>query len=467
MSIQSSPEVAVVKMYAAREEIYAREVRGRYASIRWLCVWLTQIVFYGLPWLVWNDRQAVLFDLVSRKFYLFGIVLWPQDFIYLAALLIICAYLLFLATAIAGRVWCGFACPQTVYTEIFMWIERQIEGSRSARMRLDRQPASLAKTGRKVAKHTAWLAVALWTGFTFVGYFTPVRTLAHEVVTLGLGPWEWFWVLFYSFATYGNAGWMREQVCKYMCPYARFQSSMFDKDTLIITYDKARGEPRGAHVKNAPVAKVKQGDCIDCTMCVQVCPTGIDIREGLQYECIGCAACVDACNNVMDKVGFERGLIRYSTDHAMQNGWSIPEIRRRAFRPRVLIYLAVLLAIVTAFGVSLALRTPLKMDVLRDRGAMGRELDGGVIENVYRLQIMNTSETPHRYRIMVDGIASLRLASADEVTLQGTETRSVPIRVQVDGGKAAKGSNRIHIALEAQDGSGLKVREEAVFFVPR
>ena len=468
MNINSTPEVAVVKMYAAREEIYAREVKGRYANVRWLCVWLTQIVFYGLPWVTWNGRQAVLFDLLARKFYIFGIVLWPQDFIYLAALLIICAYLLFLATAIAGRVWCGFACPQTVYTEIFMWIERQIEGSRSARMRLDRQPASVAKAARKVAKHAAWLAVALWTGFTFVGYFTPVRTLAHEVATLGLGPWEWFWVLFYAFATYGNAGWMREQVCKYMCPYARFQSSMFDKDTLIITYDQARGEPRGAIAKSAAAAaKPKQGDCIDCTMCVQVCPTGIDIRRGLQYECIGCAACVDACNSVMDKVGYERGLIRYSTDHAMQQGLSSAEIRRRALRPRVLVYLGVLLAIVTAFGLSLAMRTPLKMDVLRDRGAMGRELDGGVIENVYRLQIMNTSETAHRYRILVDGMPSVRLASADEVTLQGTETRSVPIRVQVDGGQGAKGSNRIHIALEAADGSGLKVREEAVFFVPR
>jgi cytochrome c oxidase accessory protein FixG len=467
MSNNTTPEVAVVKMYAAREEIYAREVKGRYASLRWICVWLTQIVFYGLPWITWNGRQAVLFDLLARKFYIFGIVLWPQDFIYLAALLIISAYLLFLVTAIAGRVWCGFACPQTVYTEVFMWIERKIEGSRSARMRLDRQPASVDKTVRKVAKHAAWLTVSLWTGFTFVAYFTPIRTLALEVATLGLGPWEWFWVLFYSFATYGNAGWMREQVCKYMCPYARFQSSMFDKDTLIVTYDEKRGEPRGARVKNPPAPAAKLGDCIDCTMCVQVCPTGIDIREGLQYECIGCAACVDACNTVMDKVGFARGLIRYSTDHAMQKGLSSADIRRRALRPRVLIYIAVLLAIVTAFAVSLAMRTPLKMDVIRDRGAMGREVEGGMVENVYRLQIMNTSETAHRYRIVVDGLPSIKLDGAGEVTLQGTETRSVPVRVRVDPGQGSKGSNKIHIGLKAEDGSGLEVREEAVFFVPR
>jgi cytochrome c oxidase accessory protein FixG len=467
MNTNTTPEVAVVKMYAAREEIYAREVKGRYASLRWVCVWLTQIVFYGLPWITWNGRQAVLFDLLARKFYIFGIVLWPQDFIYLAALLIISAYLLFLVTAIAGRVWCGFACPQTVYTEVFMWIERKIEGSRSARMRLDRQPPSVDKTVRKVAKHAAWLTVSLWTGFTFVAYFTPIRTLAHEVVTLGLGPWEWFWVLFYSFATYGNAGWMREQVCKYMCPYARFQSSMFDKDTLIVTYDEKRGEPRGARVKNPPAPAAKLGDCIDCTMCVQVCPTGIDIREGLQYECIGCAACVDACNTVMDKVGFARGLIRYSTDHAMQKGLSSADIRRRALRPRVLIYIAVLLAIVTAFAVSLAMRTPLKMDVIRDRGAMGREVEGGMVENVYRLQIMNTSETAHRYRIVVDGLPSIKLDGTGEVTLQGTETRSVPVRVRVDAGQGSKGSNKIHIGLKAEDGSGLEVREEAVFFVPR
>lgn len=457
---------AVIKMYAAREEIYAREISGRYASLRWLCVWLTQLAFYGMPWLSWNGRQAVLFDVVARKFYILGIVLWPQDFIYLAALLIVSAYLLFLATAVAGRVWCGFACPQTVYTEIFMWIERRIEGSRSARMRLDRQGASVEKFARKGAKHLAWGALALWTGFTFVGYFTPIHALSQEIATLSLGPWEWFWILFYGFATYGNAGWMREQVCKYMCPYARFQSSMFDKDTLIITYDAARGEPRGPKAKSAQ-AKAGQGDCIDCTMCVQVCPTGIDIRKGLQYECIGCAACVDACNGVMDKVGSPRGLIRYSTENAMAQAWTNRQIARRMRRPRVLIYGAILLLIVTALFASLAMRNPVKLDVLRDRGAMGREVEDGMVENVYRLQIMNTSEHEHRYRVAAAGIDSLSVASNDEIEVGATETRSVPLRLRIAPGKGDRGSNRISISLQSIDDPELKVTEHAVFIVPR
>ncbi|MDF3036683.1 MAG: putative ferredoxin [Paucimonas sp.] len=462
----AAPKEQVIRMYAAREEIYPREISGRYASLRWFCVWATQLVFYGLPWLQWNDRQAVLFDLAARKFYIFGLVLWPQDFIYLAVLLVICAYLLFLATAVAGRVWCGFACPQTVYTEIFMWIERRIEGSRSARMRLDKQPASLSKLAKKTAKHAAWGGVALWTGFTFVGYFTPIELLSREIATAALGGWEIFWILFYALATYGNAGWLREQVCKYMCPYARFQSSMFDKDTLIITYDRERGEPRGA-LRRTPVKGPELGDCIDCTMCVQVCPTGIDIRNGLQYECIGCAACVDACNSVMDKVGFERGLIRYSTDNAMKNSMSMKQLRRRVLRPRVLIYSGILLLIVGVFLGSLFTRTPLKVDVIRDRGSMGREVDDGSIENVYRLQIMNTDEKPHRYRITVSGLDTVRLVSAGEVELAGTESRAVPVRVQTDQGKGQKGSNRIQFEVQALDAERLQVKEKAVFFVPR
>ncbi|MEO0315776.1 MAG: cytochrome c oxidase accessory protein CcoG [Pseudomonadota bacterium] len=463
----ASPEVAVVKMYAAREEIYPREVQGRYASLRWFFVWATQLLFYGLPWLNWNGRQAVLFDLGARKFYIFGIVLWPQDFIYLAALLIISAYSLFLFTAIFGRVWCGFTCPQTVYTEIFMWIERKIEGSRSARMRLDRQPASVAKFLRKFVKHLSWGAVALWTGFTFVGYFTPIHVLATEVLSLGLGPWEWFWVLFYSFATYGNAGWMREQVCKYMCPYARFQSAMFDKDSLIITYDQARGEPRGARNKSDPASAKALGDCIDCSMCVQVCPTGIDIRKGLQYECIGCAACVDACNSVMDKIGAPRGLVRYWTDHAMTFRWSTDQILRHAFRPRVIIYSLVLLVIVSVFAGTLLTRTPLKMDVIRDRGSMGREIEDGMIENVYRLQIMNTEEIGHRYRISVSGIDGIALEGGADLSLGPTESKGVPVNIRIPAGAGEKGSNKIFVKIADADNPDVQVSEKAVFFVPR
>ncbi|QOY93030.1 cytochrome c oxidase accessory protein CcoG [Massilia sp. UMI-21] len=457
-----APREAVIRMYAAREDIYPREIKGRYASLRWACVWLTQLLFYGLPWIQMHGRQAVLFDLASRKFYLFGLVLWPQDFIYLAALLIICAYGLFLVTAVAGRVWCGFACPQTVYTEIFLWIERRFEGARSARIRLDRQPWTLGKIARKGGKHAAWGLVALWTGFTFVGYFTPVRELSFDIASFGLGPWETFWVLFYGFATYGNAGWMREQVCKYMCPYARFQSAMFDKDTLIVTYDAARGEPRSAR-QGAPGS----GDCIDCSMCVQVCPTGIDIRKGLQYECIGCAACVDACNGVMDKVNRPRGLIRYATENALAAGLSLAQVRRRLLRPRVLIYSAVLAILGAAMASSLALRNPLKLDVIRDRGSMGREVDDGMIENVYRLQVMNTLEQPQRLRITVEGIASAQVVDGDLIDIDAATTRAVPVRVRIPGGEGKPGSNRIAFTLASDQSAALRVTEEAAFIIPK
>ncbi|HET7362355.1 MAG TPA: cytochrome c oxidase accessory protein CcoG, partial [Burkholderiales bacterium] len=304
-------------LYEVRAKIYPRAVHGVYAWLRWGAVWATQFVFYGVAWLTWNGRQAVLFDIVHRKFYLFGLVFWPQDVVYLAVLLILAALGLFLFTAVAGRVWCGYACPQTVYTEIFLWIERLIEGDRNARMRLDKQPLA-RRWPRKSAKHVAWLALAFWTGFTFVGYVTPIRELWRELLSFSTGPWETFWIAFYGFATYGNAGWMREQVCKYMCPYARFQSAMFDKDTLIITYDARRGEPRGK--------AAGKGDCVDCGICVQACPTGIDIRNGLQYECIGCTACIDACNQVMDRMGYPRGLIRYTTENALANRWSAAQI---------------------------------------------------------------------------------------------------------------------------------------------
>jgi cytochrome c oxidase accessory protein FixG len=345
-----------------------------------------------------------LFDLASRRFYIFGLVLYPQDFIYLTGMLLISAYALFLFTAVAGRLWCGFACPQTVYTEIFIWIEKLFEGDRQARIRLDAKPWGWNKLLRKGGKHSAWIAMGLWTGFSFVGYFTPIHSLWAESFSWGFGPWEWFWVLFYGFATYGNAGFMREQVCKYMCPYARFQSAMFDKDTLIISYDAERGEPRGSRNRKVDAKSAGLGSCIDCTLCVQVCPTGIDIRKGLQYECIGCAACIDVCDGVMDKMAYPRGLIRYDTENGLNQHLSPAQKFRRLFRPRVLFYSLVLLLLIgSLLGSLLFLRSPVKLDVVRDRGVMARIIDDGFVENLYRLQIMNATELPQQCSVEVAG----------------------------------------------------------------
>ena len=458
-------EEVEASLYEVRKQIYPRAVTGWFAWWRVALVVLTQLVFYGTPWLTWNDRQAVLFDLVSRKFYIFGMVLWPQDFIFLTVLLIISAYSLFLFTAIAGRLWCGYACPQTVYTEIFMWIERRIEGDRVQRMRLDQGPASFRKFGLKALKHGTWIALALWTGFTFVGYFTPITTLAASFAAWTLGPWETFWIFFYAFATYGNAGWMREQVCKYMCPYARFQSVMFDPDTLVITYDAQRGDPRGARGRKADPKALGLGDCVDCNICVQVCPTGIDIRKGLQYECIGCAACIDGCNQVMDKMGYPRGLIRYSTENAMAGQYADSDIRRHVFRPRVLVYAALLAILVAAFMGGLLLRSPLKVDVLRDRGALMRDAPGGQIENVYRLQFINTDEVARRYTIGVEGLPGLRVMTALPIEVPAATTQAFPVSVRVDPAGIAQGSHPIFFLVNDVDRPEVSAREKSRFYV--
>jgi len=454
-----------VALYEVRRKIYPRAVHGWFAAWRWTLVWLTQIVFYGLPWLAWNERQAVLFDLGARKFYIFGLVFWPQDFIYLTLLLVISALTLFLFTALAGRLWCGYACPQTVYTEIFLWIEQKIEGNRLERMRLDQSAAGPRKLALKGAKHAVWIAIALWTGLTFVGYFTPIRELLHSVAGFATGPWETFWILFYGFATYGNAGWMREQVCKYMCPYARFQGVMFDRDTLIVTYDPVRGEPRGARSRKADHRALGLGDCVNCDMCVQVCPTGIDIRNGLQYECIGCAACIDACDQVMERMGYPKGLIRYSTENAIEQRLTRDQTKRRILRPRLFVYAGVLAAVIAALFVALYVRVPLKVEVLADRASLMREVEGGKLENVYRLRVSNTQEIPRRFHIGASGLDTLTVASESEVELPPATTRQFPMRLRIDPGVAAKGSHRIEVEVRALDDPGIVAREKAVFLV--
>ena len=477
---ESSQNTVELALYEVRRKIYPRSVSGVFAKWRIVLVLFTQILFYGLPWVQWNDRQAVLFDLISRKFYIFGLVLWPQDIIYLTLLLILSALGLFLFTAVAGRLFCGYACPQTVYTELFMWIERKIEGDRFARIRLDGEewPWSFKKWRIKFAKHSLWVLIALWTGFTFVGYFTPIKVFAAEIIGFTLGPWQAFWWLFYAFATWGNAGFMREQVCKYMCPYARFQSVMVDKDTFLVTYDKTRGEPRGSRSKSADYKELGLGECVDCSICVQVCPTGIDIRDGLQYMCIGCGACIDACNQVMEKVGYPKGLVRYTSERAMLEHMDNKKARHYIFRPRVMVYISIMTVLLIAFVTSVFLRNPLRVDVMRDRGALAREIEGTKIENIYRLQIMNSSENPMNVQIAVTGLPNMQLLDSQgkevkDLVVNSASNLLMPVKVRVLIDDVKSGNHPINFDIQAKEGGpnasdALRVREEkSSFIVPR
>jgi len=410
------------RLYAAHRKVYPREVAGRFQRLRLASTVVLLGLFYAVPWLQWRGHQAVLFDLPARKFYIFGLTFFPQDFFLLAWLLIIAALSLFFFTAIAGRLWCGYACPQTVWTGVFVWMERITEGSRQQRMKLDAAPWSAGKLARKAAKQLLWVTFAVATGVTFVGYFTAIRTLSG----FDLHGWEAFWIVFYGFATYGNAGHLREQVCKYMCPYARFQGAMFDRNTLVISYDAARGDPRGARSKRVDPRKQGLGDCVDCTVCVQACPTGIDIRNGLQLECIACAACIDACDDVMDRLQYPRGLIRYSTQNAMDGR------KTHVVRLRTLIYGALLLALTIGFGVAVHERPLLVLDVMRDRNALFRVTDMGNIENVYTIRLVNKDSAPHTVRLAVDGLAAAVLEGDRSVYVVDPESvLSATVRIHV------------------------------------
>ncbi len=505
------PQNEAGSMYVSEKTIHPRDVDGRFQRLRAIAVWVLLGMFYLFPWLKWDGRQSVLFDLPARKFYVFWLNFWPQDFVFLAMLLIIAGMSLFFFTALAGRLWCGYACPQTVWTEVFVWIEQWCEGDRNKRIKFDNSPWTMDKLRRRGGKHVLWLLFALWTGFTFVGFFTPIRELADRLVPFAWSGWETFWVLFYSLATWGNAGVLREQVCKYMCPYARFQSAMFDRNTLIIAYDPMRGEPRGSRKKGLasvlerargllektvaydyvfraahhhtaadnlvaargntsildhkleaePLPKFaaeELGDCIDCTICVQVCPTGIDIRNGLQYECIACGACIDACDQVMDKVGYPRGLIRYSTQNAIDGKPT------RVLRPRIVVYGLLLLALLVAWTWGVTHRNPLIVDVLRDRNALYRTAADGRIENNYTLKLANKTQQAQTYTIDIvakDGIAlnggPQRIQAGAEEVLNLPLILSAPIRVH--------GKRPLVIVVESSDGK-LRREIETNFFAP-
>jgi len=431
-------------LYRKEPKVYPRDVTGTFASLRKLAMVALLGLYYIIPWVNWNGHQSVLFDLPARKFYIFNLVFWPQDFIYLALLLIIAGVALFFVTAVAGRLWCGYACPQTVWTEAFMWLERLVEGDRHKRMKLDASPWNRNKILRKTAKQILWISLALWTGFTFVGFFTPIRELGHAAVTFQLGPWETFWLLFYGFATYGNAGILREQVCKYMCPYARFQGAMFDKDTLVIAYDEARGEPRGGRSKRDDAAARGLGDCINCTLCVQVCPTGIDIREGLQIECIACAACIDVCDQVMDIMNYDKGLISYTTEYKVSGN------QAHVLRPRIFVYSFLLFALIAGVIWSVHHRVLLRADLLRDRNVLYRELPDNRIENIYTLKLINMDQKAHKYRIEVLDNDDIVLLVSRQPALGPEQVGEFILRMQAPA-SIGQGSMKVNVRFSTID----------------
>jgi len=449
-------------LLARHHKVYPRLVTGVFANLRVAFVALTLGLYYILPWFNWGTgRQAFLIDLPGRKFEFFAWTFWPQDLIYLTAILILAALALFFFTTILGRVWCGFTCPQTVWTEVFLWIERQIDGDRMKQIKLAQGPWTATKLGKRFAKHTVWILFSLWTGFTFVGFFTPIRELAVAAVRFDFSAWEAFWVFFYGFATYGNAGWLREQVCIYMCPYARFQGVMFDRNTLIISYNDQRGEPRGSRSRKSDPRAQQLGHCIDCTLCVQVCPTGIDIRQGQQYQCIACAACVDVCDSVMEKMKYPKGLIGYTTLNTLEGR---PE---KLLRPRVLLYAGLLTSITLALVVSVLLRVPLGLDIIRDRGSLYRDTADGRIENVYTLKVLNMDHVAHEYRLLARGIDDIEVAmDTKAISIGAAEVREVAVRLQVNPAALTQRSTKIVLRLEALDDPSLVVEEGTRFLGP-
>ncbi|RRW38257.1 cytochrome c oxidase accessory protein CcoG [Ectopseudomonas oleovorans] len=454
-----STKNASVDLYASREKIYTRAFTGLFRNLRLAGGALLFLLFFGTVWLNWDGRQAVWWNLPERKFHIFGATYWPQDFMLLSWLLIICAFGLFFITVFAGRVWCGYTCPQSVFTWVFMWAEKVTEGDRNQRMKLDKQPMSGKKFTRKLAKHGIWVGVSLLTAITFVGYFTPIRDLVIEIFTGQASGWAYFWIGFFTLATYGNAGYLREQVCIYMCPYARFQSVMFDQDTLIVSYDPRRGELRGPRKKDADYKAQGLGDCIDCKMCVQVCPTGIDIRDGLQIECIGCAACIDACDDIMDKMNYPKGLISYTTEHNLSGR------KTHLLRPRLIGYAVALVAMIGLFAWAVATRPLVELDVLKDR-VLFRENERGYIENVYTLKIMNKAQRDMTYVITADGLDGLVYEGKREVRALAGEVYSFPVELSIAPEKLPSSANNIVFHVQSADDPSIKNDADSRFIGP-
>jgi cytochrome c oxidase accessory protein FixG len=457
-------EKQYVDLYAKREAIHVKAYKGFYRSLRVLSAWPLLLAYFLTPFITWGGRQAIWFDLPQRQFHIFGVTFWPQDFALLSGLLVLAAFLLFFVTVYVGRIWCGYTCPQTVFTYVFMRAERLAEGDRNARIKLDSQPMSFTKLRKRALKHFLWLAISAATALAFVGYFTPIRELILLIYNLELGMWEAWWLGFFLVATYINAGWMREQVCIYMCPYARFQAVMFDSNTLIVTYDESRGEPRGKGARTELLVDEKTqeplGDCIDCGICVAVCPVGIDIRDGLQYECISCAACVDACNEVMVRIDKPTGLIRYATENVIKGD------EYRLVSPRLVGYAIAVCVIAGLLALQLFNRQPLEVDLIRDRQTLYKDLGAGVIENTYHIKVSNKGQQNATVSIRLPDVEYYTYLGPRQLKLDANATSEAMIRIRMHINNIESPNTLITFSVRSSDYGDLEVSQESRFIAP-
>lgn len=423
-------------LYASRVRVYPRSVSGIARNVKWAILVICLGLYYTVPWIRWDrgpgrPNQAVLLDMAHERFHFFNLEFWPQDIYYLTGALILGAVSLFLVTSLAGRIWCGYACPQTVWTDLFMWFERRIEGDRNARMKRDQGPLTFDKLWRKLAKHAVWLAVAFWTGGAWIMYYVDAPTVTREFWSGTASTSVYFFTGLFTLTTYTLAGWAREQVCTYMCPWPRFQASMLDEQSYIVTYEGWRGEPRGHGKRNAQGLTAdgrKLGDCVDCKACVHVCPTGIDIRDGVQLECINCGLCIDACNEIMEKTGHPKWLITWDTLANQKARAEGRHERFRLFRPRTIIYMSALFIAVSVMGVALATRPMLGLSVQHDRAPLFVRVQDGALRNAYTLKVSNKLPGPASFRLTVSGVEQPGLAIAEQ-----TEGRLPSLTLNVDG----------------------------------
>ncbi|EHA1127076.1 cytochrome c oxidase accessory protein CcoG [Vibrio navarrensis] len=421
--------------------IYVRESKGTYQKLRRYGGWFLLVLFAMVPWISYGDRQAILLDFSHQQFNFFGTTLYPQDLTLLALLFMIAAFGLFFITTFLGRVWCGYLCPQTVWTFMYIWFEEKLEGSANKRRKQDAGKLTTDLALRKTIKHIAWFAIALATGFTFVGYFVPIRDLVVDFFTLNASFGPVFWVMFFAICTYGNAGWMRSIMCIHMCPYARFQSAMFDKDTFIVGYNTKRGEQRGPRSRKADPKQLGLGDCIDCDLCVQVCPTGIDIRDGLQYECINCGACIDACDTTMERMGYEKGLISYTTEHRLSGKHT------KVMRPKLIGYGLVLLVMIGLFFAQVASVDPAGLSVIRDRSQLFKVNSSGEVENTYTLKVINKTQQNQEYQLDVKGLSDVSWYGKQTIHVSPGEVLNLPLSLGVNPDKLSSSITTIQFIL--------------------